>query len=129
MNAYHQAQQAYSSSAQSPLRTSRSAEYQAFSEIIRRLNRASAVSSAQFAELAAAINDNRNLWTILASDVASAENALPESLRAQIFYLADFTDQHSRKVLKGEADVSVLVEINTAVMRGLSLAAGSGGAQ
>lgn len=123
MNAFYQAQQAYSSSAQSPLRTDRSAEYQAFSEIIRRLSRAAKLGGATFAELAAAIHDNRALWTILASDVASADNALPEPLRAQIFYLAEFTDLHSRKVLRGEADVSVLIEINTAVMRGLSAAA------
>ena len=123
MNAFYQAQQAYSSSAQSPLRTNRSAEYQAFSEIIRRLSRAAKMGGATFSELAAAIHDNRSLWTILASDVASADNALPEQLRAQIFYLAEFTDIHSRKVLRGEADVSVLIEINTAVMRGLSVAA------
>lgn len=123
MNAFYQAQQAYSSAAQAPLRTSRSAEYQAFSEIIRRLSRAGQMEAAKFAELASAIHDNRALWTILASDVASADNALPETLRAQIFYLAEFTDQHSRKVLKGEADVSALIEINTAVMRGLSAAA------
>lgn len=128
MNAYYQAQQAYSSSAQSPLRTDRSAEYQAFSEIIRRLNRAAKEGGTQFAELAAAIHDNRQLWTILASDVASTDNALPETLRAQIFYLAEFTEQHSRKVLKGEADVSVLIEINTAVMRGLSAAFAATGA-
>ncbi len=128
MNAYYQAQQAYSSSAQSPLRTDRSAEYQALSEIIRRLNRAAKEGGTQFAELAAAIHDNRQLWTILASDVASTDNALPETLRAQIFYLAEFTEQHSRKVLKGEADVSVLIEINTAVMRGLSAAFAATGA-
>lgn len=122
MNAFYQAQQAYSSSAQSPLRTDRSAEYQAFSEIIRRLSRAAKLDGGQFAELASAIHDNRALWTILASDVASTDNALPEPLRAQIFYLAEFTDQHSRKILKGDADVGVLIEINTAVMRGLSAA-------
>ena len=122
MNAFYQAQQAYSSSAQSPLRTDRSAEYQAFSEIIRRLSRAAKMDSGKFAELASAIHDNRALWTILASDVASSDNALPEALRAQIFYLAEFTDLHSRKILKGEADVDVLIEINTAVMRGLSAA-------
>jgi len=122
VNAFYQAQQAYSSSAQSPLRTDRSAEYQAFSEIIRRLSRAGRPNDGKFAELAAAIHDNRSLWTILASDVASTDNALPEALRAQIFYLAEFTDQHSRKVLRGEADVGVLIEINTAVMRGLSSA-------
>lgn len=120
VNASYQAQQAYASTTSASLRTDRSTEYQAFSEIIRRLNRAARHQTAQFAELAAAIHDNRALWTILASDVASANNALPEALRAQIFYLAEFTDVHSRKVLRGDADVQALIDINTAVMRGLT---------
>lgn len=120
MNAYHQAQRAYASATINNVGTGRSAEYQAFSDIIRRLSQAANAPSTNFAELAAAIHDNRSLWTILASDVASSENALPELLRAQIFYLAEFTDFHSRKVLRGEGDVSVLIEVNSAVMRGLS---------
>ncbi len=119
MNASFQAQQAYASAA-SPLRTSRSAEYQAFSEIIRRLGRVSDADATRFAEVASAIHDNRALWTILASDVASTDNALPDTLRAQIFYLAEFTDTHSRKVLRGEESVQALIDINTAVMRGLA---------
>ncbi len=103
----------------SPLRTTRSTEYQAFSEIIRRLSAASK-SPETFPQLAAAIADNRSLWTILASDVADGDNALPKKLRAQIFYLAEFTDLHSRKVLRGEAETQVLIDINTAIMRGLS---------
>ena len=119
MNAINQARAAYAAVG-SPLRTGRSAEYQAFSNIIRRLSTAAAKGPMHFAELVSAIHDNRALWTILASDVADADNALPQKLRAQIFYLAEFTDLHSRKVLKGEATVQALVDINTAVMRGLS---------
>ncbi len=126
MNATNLAQAAYAAVG-SPLRTDRSTEYQAFSSIIRRLSAARAPE--KFADLAAVIADNRALWTILASDVADAHNALPQKLRAQIFYLAEFTDLHSRKVLRGQADVQVLVDINTAVMRGLGAnAAGEGAA-
>lgn len=69
--------------------------------------------------MAEAIHENRRLWTILASDVVDKENGLPAQLRAQIFYLAEFTESHSRKVLAKEATADALVEINTAVMRGL----------
>ena len=55
----------------------------------------------------------------MATQVADAKNALPQGLRAQIFYLAEFTLQHSRKALSGGASVRPLIEINTAVMRGL----------
>ena len=62
---------------------------------------------------------------MLAGDVADAANGLPKELRAQIFYLAEFTNQHSTLVLRGEGDVDVLVEINTAIMRGLRSQAGA----
>jgi flagellar protein FlaF len=34
-------------------------------------------------------------------------------------YLAEFTDTHSRSVLKGDADVGPLIDVNTAIMSGL----------
>jgi flagellar protein FlaF len=40
-------------------------------------------------------------------------------LRARIFYLAEFTRAHTRKVLRRTAGPDALVEINLAVMRGL----------
>ena len=51
--------------------------------------------------------------------MAGAENELPQDLRARIFYLAEFTQAHSRKVLSEGASVDALVEINASVMRGL----------
>ena len=119
MNAIEQARKAYAPS-QSTLRTAKSIEYQAFTDVVSRLKMAASRQPADFAELAAAIHDNRSLWTILAADVADEGNSLPKPLRAQIFYLAEFTNHHSTKVLKGEASADILIEINTAVMRGLS---------
>lgn len=72
-----------------------------------------------FSELAAALHENRRLWILLATSVADSENELPQSLRAQLFYLAEFTLQHSQKVLDGTASADVLIDINTSVMRGL----------
>jgi flagellar protein FlaF len=56
----------------------------------------------------------------MAVDVADKDNSLPSSLRAQIFYLAEFTELHSSKVINEDANVDVLIEINTAVLRGLN---------
>jgi flagellar protein FlaF len=56
---------------------------------------------------------------MLAADVAEPDNGLPQELRARIFYLAEFTADHSRKVLRGGETVDALVDINTAMMRGL----------
>jgi flagellar biosynthesis activator protein FlaF len=90
-------------------------EYDLFARITRRLT----TSSRDFAALASAIHDNRTLWTTLAADVSDPGNGLPGPLRAQLFYLAEFTAVQSRKVLDGSGSVDVLVDINTAVMRGL----------
>lgn len=116
MNAFNMAKTAYASSS-APTRTPRSTEYDAFAQITHRLKSASQNDS--FTELAAALHENNKLWTLLAADVADKDNALPESLRGRIFYLYEFTAQHSRKVLHKETTVDALVDINTAVMRGL----------
>ncbi|MCB1397777.1 MAG: flagellar biosynthesis regulator FlaF [Rhodobacteraceae bacterium] len=71
------------------------------------------------AALIAALHDNRRLWTAFAADLASAGNAFPDDLRARLFFLAEFTAQHTEKVLAGVATADALAEINTAVMRGL----------
>ncbi|MEL7463170.1 MAG: flagellar biosynthesis regulator FlaF [Pseudomonadota bacterium] len=73
----------------------------------------------RFAQLAEALHENLRLWTIVQRDVAVPENSLPEGLRAQLFYLAEFTREHTKKVLRGDAPTDPLIDINTAVMRGL----------
>jgi flagellar protein FlaF len=136
-----------------PVRSARSTEYDLFARVTRRLREAAAPDRPAGrpadrltnrpadglaaepagrrpdrapAPLVRALDDNLRLWTTLAVDVADEGNGLPRELRARLFYLAEFTRAHTRKVLKGEAAAGVLVEINTAVMRGL--AAREGGA-
>lgn len=101
------------------LRSTRSIEYDALVRATRLLSAAWPNRKQDFAALASALHENRVLWSTLAADVASPENGLPAPLRAQLFYLYEFTDQHSRSVLDGRGSVEVLVDINTAVMRGL----------
>lgn len=104
------------------VRTPRSAEYDVVAHVTRRLRRA--IGEGDFPGTVAALHDNRRLWIGLAADAALPDNPLPDQLRAQIVYLAEFTTLHSSKVMKGEASADILVEINTSVMRGLE----SGGA-
>lgn len=110
------AQRAYSQTAGS-IRTPRSVEYEAFARITHRLK--SAADSGNMSGLASAIHLNRKLWTLLARDVADADNGLPADLRARIFYLAEFTNEHSRKILRKGASALPLIDLNTAIMRGL----------
>lgn len=118
MNALQMAKTAYATK-KAPIRTPRSVEYEAFARVTHRLKSSSAKGHQHFGDLAQALHANRELWTLLAADVAEDGNALPKDLRARIFYLAEFTVQHSRSVLKGEDTVDALIDVNMAIMRGL----------
>lgn len=102
-----------------PARTARDSEYDIFARTTYRLKQASARADTDYSGLAQAVYDNRRLWRMLAADLALPGNGLPEMLRARLLYLNDFTQTHSRKVLSGVASAEVLIEINTAIMRGL----------
>ena len=116
MNAYNLAQRAYAP-ANAPTRTARSAEYEVIARISHRIK--SAIQRDDFPALAEAMYENNKLWTALAMDVIDDNNLLPDELRARIVYLADFSRQHSRKVLRKEETAIPLLEINAAILRGL----------
>jgi flagellar protein FlaF len=99
--------------------TPRGIEYQAFARITRDLAAADSGASPTIGPLAKALVENLNLWTILGIDVAHPKNGLPAELRSKLFYLFEFTRHHTAKVLQGEATARVLIDVNTAVMRGL----------
>lgn len=99
------------------LGTPRSIEYRVFSAITGRMSRALAPDA--FPALVSALHDNLSLWTAITADVADSRNGLPAPLRAQLVSLGAFTRAHTQKVLRGEAAPAPLIEINTAIMRGL----------
>jgi flagellar protein FlaF len=119
VNAIDLARRAYAPE-RSPILGPRAVEHRLIADVTARLGQAASAGPRGFQRLASALHENRRLWATLAANVASRDNALPEQLRAQLFYLAEFTTGHSRKVLRGEASVGPLIEINTAVMRGLA---------
>jgi flagellar biosynthesis activator protein FlaF len=106
-----------------PARSPRTVEYDLFARVTRQLTAARQATNpsgrADFPALAQALHDNGRMWRVLAADLAEPGNALPPALRGRLFYLYQFTEAHSRKVLDGTADAGVLIDINTAVMRGL----------
>lgn len=102
-----------------PGRPARAVEYDLFARMTRQLTAAWAQRQSNFAGLARALHENGRMWRVLATDVADPGNTLPAALRARLFYLYEFTEVHSRKVLAGQAEAGVLIDINTAVMRGL----------
>ena len=119
MNATLQAQRAYAP-ATAPLRTPKSLEYNAIARVTHKLKQGQDRMGQDFPSLVRALEQNRKLWQIFATEVASDQNGLPQALRAQIFSLAEFTFAHTRQVLNRKTDASDLIEINTAIMRGTS---------
>ena len=109
---------AYSSPA-APTRTARDAEYEAIAAVTRALSKANANGRSDFKNLVSALHKNRQLWTIFAASVADPENKLPTPLRAQIFYLYEFTNHHTSEVLAGRADAGPLIDVNASIMHGL----------
>ena len=107
------------------LKTARTAEYEVIARITARLRKALDGGQLSFPALAEAMTENRRLWTEFATDLAAQENKLPESLKVQLLNLAQFTLNHTNAVLEGRASADVLIDINTAIMRGLSGNAGA----
>lgn len=116
MNAALKAQQAYAPTL-APIRSTRRIEYDVIARVTYRLK--TAIEKGSFGKLVEALSENRDLWRVLAIDVADSDNELPKDLRARIFYLAEFTDAHTSKVIRREEDAVPLLEINTAILRGL----------
>lgn len=118
MNAISAARVGYSD-ATPHTRSARNVEYEVISRVTRLLKKHSA-PRADYGALIAALHKNRQLWTLLAADVSGAGNGLPKELRARIFFLSEFVRDHSRKVLRGTGEVAPLIEINLAILRGLT---------
>lgn len=120
MNTQMQAQRAYSAATQNQTRSPRATEYAAFARITAKLKKASSKDRDNFSELATALHENRKLWRLIAIDVAGPGNKLSAGLRTQLYSLYEFTDKHTSEVLARRADPEPLIEINSAIMRGLS---------
>lgn len=118
MNVVERAQDGYGRNA-IHMKSPRAAEYEAIAKISHRLRTAALNKGQDFPGYVAALNDNLRLWTTLAVDIAQSENALPKDLRARLFWLAEFTIAETRKLLRNEGDIAILIEINAAILQGL----------
>lgn len=116
MNSYAMAQRAYAPTA-APTKSDRSIEYEVIARITSRLKKA--ITAESFPKLMEALHENNTLWRTLAVDVADPENDLPKTLRARLFYLAEFTDTHTKRVIRDKESAVPLLEINMAILRGL----------
>lgn len=99
----------------------RQREYQLFAEITRDLLAVrEAKTLAERRKLISVLSRNRRLWQVLALDCSDNNNALSDELRAGIISLSMWVERHSRAVVNENADIDVLVSVNTTIMEGLT---------
>ena len=119
MNVQTQALRAYAQNARTT-QTPRGTEYELIARVTHRIKSAAEAGPHAYPKLVEALSDNQRLWTTLAVDVADEGNELPQELRARIFYLAEFVQQQTSKVLTRKGRITPLLEINAAILKGLS---------
>ncbi len=75
-------------------------------------------------ELVPALEHNRKLWTILASELADIEHPMDHDLRQNIASLALFVFKHTIKVMADKEprpkDIDILITINMEIAKGLN---------
>lgn len=70
-------------------------------------------------ETAEVLAENLKLWDLLTVDLADPNNGMDEPLIAQIISLGLFVRNHTLGLYAGNGSVDVLVDINTAILKGL----------
>ncbi|MCP4559597.1 MAG: flagellar biosynthesis regulator FlaF [Bosea sp.] len=69
----------------------------------------------------AAVTFHRKLWSLLIEDLGSAENALPQALRASLISIGFFVLKQGEKLRLGECDdFDSLIEVNTMIRDSLA---------
>ncbi|MEM9724448.1 MAG: flagellar biosynthesis regulator FlaF [Pseudomonadota bacterium] len=121
------AARAYGQNARS-VGTPRNVEYQAFQRVTAMLQAAARGDYAEADRLSAILKNNQ-LWATLSADLLSDGNALPLELRAELVSLAEFARKTGLAAMAGRAGLDELIEINTAIMRGLRGDASAPGSQ
>ena len=105
----------------------RGAEYRLFGQVTRALMEAAASDRSDLQVRINALDWNRRVWRVMADDCMKDSNPLSESLRAQIISLALWVGRHSSAVMRGKAAFEDLIEVNRAIMQGLSDGGQGGG--
>jgi len=98
----------------------RDMEYRLFGQVTRALVHASGVDASDIVTRMDALDWNRRLWSALANDCSNPDNALGQSMRAQIISLSLFVNRHSSAVMRGEETFQDLIDLNRMIMQGLS---------
>jgi len=93
-------------------------ELKIFTDITGRLAGATISEPGGLSKLATALHDNARLWNLIFLDLTNPKNRLDAELKKGLIYLAEFTRQHTTKVLQGEGEPAILIEINKNIISG-----------
>jgi flagellar biosynthesis activator protein FlaF len=110
-----QAYQQAAARAESP----RDIEYRLFGQVTRALMEVSESETSDIGARMDALDWNRRLWSVLATDCASTGNQLPMQLRANIISLSLWVNRHTSAIMRNEAEFGPLIDINKMIMQGL----------
>lgn len=98
-------------------------ELQLFSAVTARLRAQVQNNSTRLSgEKAETLIENAKLWNLLFCDLVNSDNKLPLELKTNLISLAEFTQGHTQRVLRGEASIDILIDVNTAIIEGLKSA-------
>jgi flagellar protein FlaF len=111
--------QAYQKAAQRA-ESPRESEYRLFGQVTRALMDAASVDPSDFKVRIEALDWNRRVWSALATDCAMPENNLPVEVRATIISLSIWVSRHTTAVMRREEEIEPLIDVNKAIMQGLS---------
>jgi flagellar protein FlaF len=100
--------------------TPREMEYRLFGQVTRALMHAASVDPTDVKTRIDALDWNRRLWSVLATDCSDPDNQLSNPLRAQIISISLFVGKDSSAIMRGDEDCETLIDINRSIMQGLA---------
>lgn len=97
----------------------RQTEHRLMTEITREMIEARSVGASALV-LMPALHRNREVWSAFSAVCGATGNQLPDGLRAGIISLALWVDRHTSDVAGGRESIDQLIDVNLAVIDGLS---------
>jgi len=100
--------------------SARDTEYRLFAEVTRDMLALKSRPREDVGGWMRVLHRNRRMWAALADDCSHPNNALPSTTRASIISLSLFVHRHTSEVMRQEADLDTLIDLNRTIMQGLS---------
>jgi flagellar protein FlaF len=81
-----------------------------------------AAATQRHVQVCEAVSQNSRLWLTLIEDLNNPANRLTAELKGRLASLGATSIQHGRRVISGKATVQLLIDINRAIIAGLTQA-------